>query len=327
MSFEFVPGVIQSPPDHRDYIYAQLIDTTQELPKSFFWDKTPVRNQGSFGTCVGFACSATKDKQEAKNYPSRGIRTSPLFIYTECKKRDGIPNEEGTYIRVAMKVLKDVGVCKERTFPYEKIQRPLPDPPSYAYDEAKQFIIGPHYARVQTVEEIKNAIATQGPVVAGVLVCDSFINSSDGVIPVPGSKGPDRILGGHAICIDGFDDAIKMYRFQNSWGDSWGDKGYGWIPYELVNWRLDIGVPFLLEAWSSVDVLLPPPEVKKIEMWLDNPVVLVDGEEVILDQPPIVKSGRTLVPVRFLAEVLGWAVEWDGVQRKVTLTNPKGVAA
>lgn len=40
--------------------------------------------------------------------------------------------------------------------------------------------------------------------------------------------------------------------------------------------------------------------------------VTVDGTEVSFpDQQPIIKNDRTLVPVRFIAEALGYEVEWD----------------
>ncbi len=315
----FALGAIQSPPDHRDYIYGQMVSIDQ-LPKLFFWDKLPVRNQGSFGTCVGFASAGVKDRQEAKNYPSRSISTSPLFIYEECKKQDGIPNTQGTYPRVAMKVLKDVGVCKEQTFPYSLLTdiNRMPAPPQTAYDEAKQFVIGA-YAKAQIIDEIKHAIATQGPVLAGVMVTQSFVDAPNGVIPAPAGN----ILGGHAICVDGYDDSKQMFRFANSWGSDWGDGGYGWIPYNLVNWRSDIGMPFLMEAWSSVDVVLPPPKVTKVELWIDRNTALVDGEEVFLDQPPTInpQTGRTLLPIRFIAETFDWQVEWNAAERKVTLTR------
>lgn len=45
----------------------------------------------------------------------------------------------------------------------------------------------------------------------------------------------------------------------------------------------------------------------------DNPLtVTVDGTAVAFpDQQPIIKNSRTLVPVRFIAEALGYEVEWD----------------
>lgn len=41
--------------------------------------------------------------------------------------------------------------------------------------------------------------------------------------------------GGHAIMLTGWDDKNKKYKFKNSWGESYGDKGYGSIPKDEVN--------------------------------------------------------------------------------------------
>jgi C1A family cysteine protease len=54
------------------------------------------------------------------------------------------------------------------------------------------------------------------------------------------------VVGGHAVVVVGYDDAKKIqntgggpkttgaFRIRNSWGKSWGDAGYGWLPYEYV---------------------------------------------------------------------------------------------
>jgi len=327
----FVAGALQSPPDHRDYIYGQMIPLqVEKLPTSFSREEefvTPIRNQGSYGTCVGHAAAAIKEWQETKNYGGRKIQMSPLFIYVECKKQDGIPSTEGTYPRVAMSVLQKLGVCKETAFPYSlmKDKFQLPSPSVEIYSEAKDFIIG-SYARVQTLAEVKRAIYRDGPVLAGILVFENFLcPDKGGFIPIP--KG--QMLGGHAICVVGWDDNLKhgnytgFLRVRNSWGDNWGDKGYCWIPYDFFNGRLDIGMPYWMESWTSVDVILPPKQAKTIVMWLNNQIALVDGDEVLLDSPPVInpKAGRTLIPLRFVAENMGYKVEWDGLEKKITLTK------
>lgn len=45
---------------------------------------------------------------------------------------------------------------------------------------------------------------------------------------------------GHAVYFCGFEirNGKKVLKFKNSWGEAWGDKGYGYIPEEFVNSNL-----------------------------------------------------------------------------------------
>ena len=44
-------------------------------------------------------------------------------------------------------------------------------------------------------------------------------------------------------------------------------------------------------------------------------------ERVMIDSPPVIYNDRTLVPVRFIAEYMGFDVEWGGVTRTVRLIS------
>jgi C1A family cysteine protease len=44
----------------------------------------------------------------------------------------------------------------------------------------------------------------------------------------------EKSLGGHAVLIVGYDDAKRQFRVRNSWGPSWGLKGYFLMPYDYV---------------------------------------------------------------------------------------------
>jgi len=39
-----------------------------------------------------------------------------------------------------------------------------------------------------------------------------------------------------------------------------------------------------------------------------------------LDSPPIIKNGRTLLPIRAIIEALGGTVEWNASEKKVTVS-------
>ncbi len=47
--------------------------------------------------------------------------------------------------------------------------------------------------------------------------------------------------------------------------------------------------------------------------------VVVDGSMVEFDQPPVIIEGRTLVPVRAVAEKLGATVKWNNETQTVTV--------
>lgn len=56
----------------------------------------------------------------------------------------------------------------------------------------------------------------------------------------------------------------------------------------------------------------------------DSVNVSLDGKPVAGDAPAIIHDGRTLVPVRFVAEALGLTVDWNEVTRQVTLRDGRG---
>jgi hypothetical protein len=59
----------------------------------------------------------------------------------------------------------------------------------------------------------------------------------------------------------------------------------------------------------------------EIRLVIDSPTAWVNGEEVALEAPPVLRGGRTLVPIRFIAESLGAEVEWDAARRTVVITE------
>lgn len=54
--------------------------------------------------------------------------------------------------------------------------------------------------------------------------------------------------------------------------------------------------------------------------------VLLNGEPVSFDQPPIIENDRTLVPVRAIFEALGMKVEWNEAAQLVTAVGEKTIA-
>lgn len=83
------------------------------------------------------------------------------------------------------------------------------------------------------------------------------------------------------------------------------------IGIEGFDWNHGWGFPYL-------------PQGKCVQMVIDNPTMIIEDnvkEEVVLDQPPKILNGRTLLPVRALAEALGYSVGWDGKTKTITITR------
>ncbi|HOO97562.1 MAG TPA: stalk domain-containing protein [Caldisericia bacterium] len=56
-----------------------------------------------------------------------------------------------------------------------------------------------------------------------------------------------------------------------------------------------------------------------IELQIGSKTATVDGVEVELDTEPIIHNGRTMVPIRFIADAFGAVTSWDGETKTVTI--------
>jgi C1A family cysteine protease len=136
------------------------------LPKKLDYTSrmTPVRAQGNEGTCVAFASVVgVKEYQDTSEYKENTL-LSPRFIYALCKKFDDSPGEEGTYPRIAMKMLLKYGVCPEAFWPYLPYQTDRPK--KNAAKHARKYRIKA-YARLNGILEMRRNLVINGPFLAG----------------------------------------------------------------------------------------------------------------------------------------------------------------
>ncbi len=241
-------GCIKDKFDERDYLMRAYLPVVK-LPKKVDYTQkmSPVRDQQTDGTCVGFAtASGMKEYQELLDY-EKLVELSPRFVYAEAKKIDGVPGLEGTTIRAAMQVLENKGVCRENYWPYQPHQKDKPK--EGAFSNAKKFCIMT-YARILNLDELRMSLTTKGPAVLGIQVFKGMLKTKTGLVPLP--KRNERSLGGHAIAAVGYDDEKELVKFKNSWSNKWGEKGYGYLAYEYIQ-------RYMMDAWSSVDIEDPNP--------------------------------------------------------------------
>ena len=206
-------GCKKDPKDLRD-IPMGLILPAIPVPLSVDYTSqmTPVRDQQDEGTCVAFASVVgVKEYEDQKEY-RKLIELSPRYVYSLCKQFDGAPEEEGTYPRIAMKMLLHYGVCPESLWPYRPHQ--TNDHKPGADLKAKTYRIKA-YARLKSLLEMKRSLMVNGPFLAGVKVFKSWLGKKvqkTGLIPMP--KRKEGFIGGHAVCIVGFNDAKKLFKFK-----------------------------------------------------------------------------------------------------------------
>jgi len=222
-------------PDPRDYVrklrfitkvYPDLVDLRPQC--------SPVYDQNTInaGSCTGcaLACNVQYDriKQGLPDFvPSR------LFIYYNEREIEGtVDYDAGANLRDGIKSIANQGVCPEDEWPYifENLTK---KPSDQCYTDALKYKAVRYEAVPQIRMHFKNTLCSGYLIVGGISVFENFpMESSTGDIPMP---LPDSgILGGHAIVIVGYDDRIRKFIIRNSWGDKWGDKGYGYIPYEYI---------------------------------------------------------------------------------------------
>jgi len=241
-------GCIRDKFDERDYLMRAYLPIVK-LPKKIDYTPkmSPVRDQQNEGVCVGFAVAVgMKEYQEFLDY-EKLVELSPRFVYAEAKEIDGVPGLEGTTIRAAMRVVRNIGVCQEKFWPYQPYQNDRPK--DGAFSNAKKFCIMT-YARILNLDELRMSLATKGPAVLGIQVFKGMLKTKTGIVPLP--KKGERSLGGHAICAVGYDDDKELVKFKNSWSSKWGDKGYGYLSFAYIE-------RYMMDAWSSVDIEDPNP--------------------------------------------------------------------
>lgn len=244
------------------------IDAISSLPTK--WDisaqMTPIRDQGDLGSCTAFSISGIVEyfnKTKRKSY----MPTSPLYTYKKTRDLQHEKGDTGAYLRTTMRQLVTYGWVPEKDYPYviSKFDNPI----TKDLEDMGEFNQALSYVRVDgtgtrdlaLVEDLKKYLSKDIPISMGFTVYQSIDQSAvnGGLIPFPSRS--EKVLGGHAVALCGFDNNLVIgnktdqtaitrgaFRIRNSWTDRWGDNGYGWLPYEYANQEL------AMDFWALLDL-------------------------------------------------------------------------
>ena len=230
-------GWVRDLPDHRDFIYSAPPATLQTLPPSADLRPhcPPVYDQGQLGSCTANAIAGALQFDEIKENKNGQSTPSRLFIYYNERVIEGtVKSDNGAQLRDGVKAVVRQGICRESVWPYN-ISRFAVKPPALAYKGAAKDK-ATHYLRLtQVANQLKGCLASGYPFVFGFTVYQSFEGpdvAKTGIVPMP--RPSEAVLGGHAVCAVGYDDAQQRFIVRNSWGPGWGMKGYCTMPYTYL---------------------------------------------------------------------------------------------
>lgn len=245
--------------DPRDFQFSEIMGGEVALPVNFSLrdEMTPVKNQGSRGTCVGFAATGITEFHNAKEKKNAKLNLSEEYMFRRIKEIDLADynySGYGAYLRSGAKALQKYGTCYESTGPYnfdgaEDSWKDFQITPKMD-TEASEFRMKSYLKVSRNKEEIKRAlVTTKSPLLFGVTLYESYrqAKKNGGRIPVP--KAGEKVIGGHAMEGVGYSDYGILAK--NSWGSSWGDNGYIWWPWEALD-------KLHSSAWSFVDLITNP---------------------------------------------------------------------
>lgn len=206
-----------------------------------------VENQDALGSCTAHAVVGMLEYMMRRGIGEH-TDLSRLFLYKVTRRLLGWTGDTGAHIRTTIKAAAGFGVPPEEYCPYN-ISRYEEEPDAFLYSYANNFK-ALKYARLdpynangkQTLAAVKHTLAAGFVVAFGFPVYSSMTESP--YVPYPTPK--DKLQGGHAVLAVGYDDGVEIEDtagkktkqgcliFRNSWGDDWGEKGYGYLPYNYV---------------------------------------------------------------------------------------------
>ncbi len=231
-------GALPDKVDLRNYRLDMVFEAT-ELPTEYdISDKIQwTKDQGSSGSCGGQAFSYY---MEVLSFIRDGVYTklSARDLYAPVHVTSG-----GSRASDLLNQLSNNGIALEEDVPsYEN-----GNPPSEAFMErmtvrnqslqakAMQYWIDNKYLTFdsRSIDQVKQAIFKGNGAVMAVWGNNTCWTTPNGEIMVP---GPGAATWGHFIYLTGWQirNGQLYFKFKNSWGNEWGDNGFGYLPAKYL---------------------------------------------------------------------------------------------
>jgi hypothetical protein len=239
----YILNVVPSKDTDRDWsfsdsVFAGAVAAPAALPTSVdlrapWWS---INNQESTGSCVGWA---TADGVLRQTFVSAGKLTesqllSPRYIWMASKETDTITTrpetfieQAGTTIKAAMDVSRKYGVASMDDLPFHLATTMYLGAENAFYARCAQLRTASYFNLRKNLSNWKSWLAGTGPILAALNVDASWdaAGATKGEIT---DFQSETVRGGHAVCIVGYREDGRFI-VRNSWGTTWGDKGFGYL--------------------------------------------------------------------------------------------------
>jgi C1A family cysteine protease len=200
------------------------------------WDQLDV------GSCVAEGTlRAVNHAQRRQGEPV--LSPSSPFTYYAGRLMNGWQSQDsGLFIRDGAKAVNRYGVAPYDT--WTRHERFDVKPAQRAWDAARNELVVA-YHRVLYPEQIHVALQSGLPVVFGMTLYESFEDGGvNGRLPVPAPS--EQPIGGHCMAVEGYRAGTDDFIVPNSWGTSWGDHGYCYIPAQMFDYMTG---PLMNDLW------------------------------------------------------------------------------
>jgi hypothetical protein len=225
--------------------------TAPTLPEVFDLKSeiSEVYNQSSLNSCVASAvCMAFQVRQTNKAFkPSR------LQLYYNSRKRENSADirDTGTHSDAALKQAEEHGICSEELWPYLEENVNI-EPPSICDVNASLHKLSGIFELYdpdpkKRILNIQQALFHHRLIILiGISAYKSFLSAetkNTGHVSIPqcskqnyydSSDPNDPFLGGHEMCIVGYNFQKRYFICLNSFGTEWGDQGFCYLPFEYI---------------------------------------------------------------------------------------------
>ena len=214
----------------------------QAVPTSFdgrtAWGKclAPVKDQGNCGSCWAFAAGDTLgDTRCIHKKLTKYVQLSQQDLVS-CDTRD-YGCDGGNY-PPAFYYLTKTGIVTDSCFPYTSgVNGVVPKCPTKCVSTTETWVKykcnSRYYNYGNNISGMKTWLTTNGPMSVRISVYKDFLSYKSGIY----TKISKTYLGEHAVKLVGYgvSGSTSYWICQNSWGTSWGMKGFFYIKERHVN--------------------------------------------------------------------------------------------